>query len=205
MNSSSGLMSAIALLSAVLSWGCVPPSQDAQLPKQTSAPTTAVEFSTPTPETPRVDTTQQLHPCLADLEGTLLLPLNLAPSANTSSETAYYVAYSTKALPDPKDIGKVKDLRTIALTAGQCQTLPLDQVQALAKQALKNNKNYQEQLTLHQGNQGLAWSAIVNRWERDHYVSGPGNHPLVLSIEEIWAAKTLNLDLPDYLPVYATP
>ncbi len=198
-------MGEIAFLSAVLSWGCVLPSQEAQLTKHPPNPTPAIESSTPAPETPRIDATQlkQLQPCLVDLEVLQLSPLELAPAANTFGETAYYVAYSTKALPDPKDIGKVKDLRTIALTAGQCQTLAPDQVQALATQALKNNRNYQEQLALHKGDQGLAWSAIVNRWERDHHVSGPGNHPLVLSIEDIWAAKTLNLLLPDYVPVYA--
>lgn len=205
MKSSSRLIGAIAFLSAVISWGCLPPIQTPQQPKQTATPTPPVESSTPAPESPRVDRPPQLQPCLVDLEGPLLLPLQLTPSAHISNQTAYYVAYSTKTLADSKDIGKVKALRTLALTTGQCQILTLDQAQTLAKQALKNNRNYQEQLALHQGNQGPAWSAMVNRWERDHYVSGPGDHPLVLSLEEIWMAKTLNLDLPDYLPVYARP
>ncbi len=207
MNSSSGLMSAIALLSAVLSWGCVSPSQVAQLPKKDTANTPAIESSTLSvaelvPEAPKIDARlQQLQPCLVDLEMPQLFPLALSLSPNISDpETEYFVAFSTKTLPDPQDVGKAKDLRTITLAAEQCQTLPQVQAQALATRVL--NRIYKDQIALYKGDLDSAWSDIVNRWERDHSVSGPGDHPLVLAIEDIWVAKTLNLHLPDYVPIH---
>lgn len=135
----------------------------------------------------------ELQPCVADLEQPQVFPL-----FSEVDQLSYYTAFSASNVDTPTDIREVESLRTIVVTDGRCQVLA--PAQALARQLL--NIRYKDLMVLWEEDIDAAWGNIVNRWERDHFVSGPGQHPLYLDIEDIWIAKTLNLHLPDYIPIY---
>ncbi len=137
----------------------------------------------------------ELQPCIADLEQPQVLSLS-----SKAGQLSYYVAFPTMNMETPIDMRQVESLRTIFATDVCCQVLAQSQAQELAHQLL--NIRHKNLIVLWEGNIEAAWGDIVNRWERDHVVSGPGQHPLYLDIEDIWIAKTLNLHLPEYSPLY---
>ena len=137
----------------------------------------------------------ELQPCIADLEQPQVLLLS-----SEADQLSYYVAFPTIHMETPIDMRQVESLRTISVTDVDCQILAQAQAQELADQLL--NIRYENLIILWEGNIDAAWSDVVNRWERNHFVSGPGQHPLYLDIEDIWIAKTLDLHLPDYIPIY---
>ncbi|MBE9103273.1 hypothetical protein [Vacuolonema iberomarrocanum] len=137
----------------------------------------------------------ELQPCIADLEQPQVLLLS-----SEADRLSYYVAFPTINMETPIDMRQVESLRTISVTDVGCQVLAQAQARELARQLL--NIRYEDLIVLWEGDIDAAWGDIVNRWERDHFVSGPGQHPLYVDIEDIWIAKTLNLHLPDYIPLH---
>ena len=126
--------------------------------------------------------------------------VTLGNSPQSDPQKTYYVTFSTQDLEDPKDIGKVKSFLTLSTLNDQCETLSKEEAIALAQEFFK--LDYVSEYPLEKGRVDATWGNVVNRWERDHYVLGPGDHPLVLGIRDVWIARTLDLSLPDYVPIY---
>ncbi|MDB9528171.1 hypothetical protein PN498_19420 [Oscillatoria sp. CS-180] len=137
----------------------------------------------------------ELQSCIADLEKPQVFVLS-----SEANRQSYYMAFPAINRTTPIDMRQVDSLRTIFVTDISCQVLTQAQAQALADQLL--NSRYRDLMVLWEGDIDAAWGDIVNQWERDHAVSGPGEHPLYLDSADIWIAKTLNLHLPDYIPVH---
>ncbi len=150
---------------------------------------------------------EPLQSCIEDLSQPELLSLSLegvdlpTEVADSYSDT-YYVAYAADEIRNAQDVGQVQHFRTISQSQSPsgCQILSDDPAQDLATALLKHR--HQDQVALHQGDLAAAWGSVVNRWERDHYVTGPGDHPFRLAIEDIWIARTLNMPLPDSAPIH---
>jgi hypothetical protein len=139
----------------------------------------------------------ELQPCITDLEQPQVIPFST--QANLPN---YYVAFPAIKInmKTPIDIRQVKSLRAISTIDARCQILAQAQARKLAHQLL--SIRYKDLMTLWKGDIESVWGDVVNRWERDHFVSGQGDHPLYLDIEDIWIAKILNLNLPEYIPLY---
>lgn len=147
---------------------------------------------------------QALQPCIIDLKQPKLIALEQSLSISKHSSrthlTSYYVAFSLEGLSEPVDMRQIEQTRTISLEGNSCTLLSPTQVQELAQQQFKIR--HKDLMSLYQGRQEAVWNDIVNRWEQNHYVSGPGDHPFLLDIEDIWIAKSLKLLLPDYAPIH---
>lgn len=137
----------------------------------------------------------ELQPCITDLEQPQVIPLS-----SQADQPNYYVAFPTTNMETPIDMRQVESLRAISAIDARCQVLAQAQARELAHQLL--NIRYKDLMVLWKGDVEAVWGDVVNRWERDHFVSGQGQHPLYLDIEDIWIAKTLNLHLPEYIPLY---
>ncbi|MEO1095777.1 MAG: hypothetical protein AAFX01_12850 [Cyanobacteria bacterium J06638_28] len=209
MNNRSGLLDLACLITlATVISGCaawrlpflpnpsaVGASEDTQASTDVEAEPTSVRW---------LEDSENLQLCIEDLENPQFLQLHQALSAlpedSGETQTSYYVAFSTFDGNELVDMRQVQELRTIATMGDRCQILSQAESEGLAKQLLEHIHN--DVITLYQGDIEAAWSNIVNRWEQDHAVSGSGDHPLLLAIEDIWMARTLDLPLPDYIPIH---
>lgn len=146
---------------------------------------------------------QALLSCLKRGSNARILPLNFPQAktalGNNAPPQRYFVGYFTNLQSNPYRLQGIKGFIPLTLKGSRCQVLNLSAARDVAKALIM--ARYKDQFALADSDWQIVRGDIVNRWERDHYVSGPGNHPLVLDIEDIWTFITLGLSLPDYLPI----
>jgi hypothetical protein len=152
---------------------------------------------------------QQLMPCMGSVAKPQIFELTFQPvdgspvrPQGSLRATAYFVAYSTAAMPDPTLIqpGKVPSFTALKLKKKRCRVLPQTQAQKVAQKLLQ--ARYPILTKLWQGDLEALKGDLINQQQQENkLIQGGEMLPLKFAIADVWAFSTLNLTLSDDVPI----